>query len=103
MSLGSLVLPVCLLRVVGSAVAGTDLALAQRLQDVFLGAVRDDLAVVDDQQAVDQGQQRAAVGDQEQRLALQCLADALLEGGLGGVVHGAGGLVRSEENTSELQ
>src|SRR3546814_15222124 len=58
-------------------------------------------SVVDDQQAVDQGQQRAAVGDQEQRLALQCLADALLEGRLGGVVHVAGRLVEQNDRRVE--
>src|SRR3546814_4962050 len=61
----------------GSAVAGADLPLAQRLQDVVLGPVRDDLAVVADQQAVDQGQQRAAVRHQEQRLTMQRLPEAI--------------------------
>src|SRR5690606_8507390 len=74
-----------------------DAALAQGLDDLRLGTIGDEAAVVDDHQAVDQFQQGCAVRDQNEGLVLAGGPQARLELGFALVVHIAAGLVQQQD------
>src|SRR5262245_25242174 len=74
-----------------------DAALHEGIEHRGLRTVRHDLPAVDDDQPVDERQHRIAVGDQQQGLAGEDLAQPRLESVLRAVVHRAGRLVHDED------
>src|SRR5690242_4781118 len=76
-----------------SGLASSDMELppCKGSQYLFLGPIGDDAALIHDDQAIDQGEQRGAMRDEQQRAAFELGRESRFEQLFGAVVHRAAG------------
>src|SRR3990167_3325103 len=80
-----------------------DTALAQGFDHGLFGAVGNDMAVIQYDQAIDQAEHGGAMGDQQQGLVLRPTVQAVAQDLLAGVVHGAGGFIKEQNRRVQEQ